>query len=405
VVPPSGEGHKRLDAALKVLGDLLGTVVGPGARRCDLEFEVRDRRRAGVVLDGLTTGTGDADPVESLRRWSACTSTVSNAVLCLLEYLCAGSPYYSPQLRDVWKGVRAALNDKLSVPEDWDEEAKENAAIVDSVVSMAQGVLLSQPLRSDASRTVRALIAAAPKGLWRRVSLPTDPEAESAMGAARGTGSEGEGGGGSSGSGSESDSDGGDVPAGAAPIHAGEKALHQLCSPWRRRRGKQDAAALLAGVPLTRGVIRRERLSPEVQSGIVGYLFQVGVTTPLAYGVQKLKPIGREAVIAASYRLASYRQTYQGFLADYKQRKPEAAGEPPCSFITFYRIACELVPRKVQVRFLGCCSLSHRDLVCWCSPALVSPHHPGLSTARSRHPVTVLSWTTCMVDSTPLWRY
>ena len=180
VVPPSGEGHKRLDAALKVLGDLLGTVVGPGARRCDLEFEVRDRRRAGVVLDGLTTGTGDADPVESLRRWSACTSTVSNAVLCLLEYLCAGSPYYSPQLRDVWKGVRAALNDKLSVPEDWDEEAKENAAIVDSVVSMAQGVLLSQPLRSDASRTVRALIAAAPKGLWRRVSLPTDPEAESA---------------------------------------------------------------------------------------------------------------------------------------------------------------------------------------------------------------------------------
>ena len=127
VVPPSGEGHKRLDAALKVLGDLLGTVVGPGARRCDLEFEVRDRRRAGVVLDGLTTGTGDADPVESLRRWSACTSTVSNAVLCLLEYLCAGSPYYSPQLRDVWKGVRAALNDKLSVPEDWDEEAKENS--------------------------------------------------------------------------------------------------------------------------------------------------------------------------------------------------------------------------------------------------------------------------------------
>lgn len=85
------------------------------------------------MLDGLTTGTGDADPVESLRRWSACTSTVSNAVLCLLEYLCAGSPYYSPQLRDVWKGVRAALNDKLSVPEDWDEEAKENAAIVDAV--------------------------------------------------------------------------------------------------------------------------------------------------------------------------------------------------------------------------------------------------------------------------------
>jgi hypothetical protein len=217
--------------------------------------------------------------------------------------------------------------------------AAENAAIVSGVVSVAQQVLVCQPASAESTRTVLALIAASDKALWARVRVAPSSWSE---GQDPGTGDFS----------SREDVDGSDACSSDDDASSESdddfkpvpniKTLQRMCSRYRRKRAKHDAGALLAGLSLNRRRIQRSRLTADAQTKVVSFMLRVGNSTPVAYGVQKVKPLGADVIIAANHRLASYRSIHTAFVGEH--------GTGVCSFASFYRIACVLTPKRVQVR-------------------------------------------------------
>jgi len=336
-VSGGGGGRERLTNALSSVGDLLNSVVPGNSRTSNLKFARPDLGRAGVALDGLGPGP-DAAPGEEARMRSACASTVGRAIIALVEYLCGGQ---TPHLVSVWEAACQYVHRTLGTTEHLYPQHAENVAIVDAVVSAAQGILVSQPKGSPATKAVLALLAGAHRGLWARVS---EHPAGEEVGVAAASGVVPDRDHDSGDSDSEREDDDSEPPAQARP-----QVLARMRSPskYLYKTAKRDCAALLAGLGLHRVVRTRETLrDPNILPVIVSFLFRVGVTTPLAYGVRVLKHVG--AVIAANHRLGSYRALFTAFRKHYAET--HAGGQPPCSLTTFYRVASVLTPKRVQVR-------------------------------------------------------
>ena len=336
-----GGGRERIQIALTTMGDLLNSVVAREHRTADLIFARADLNRAGDVLNGVSPQAAKYHD-EVLRMQSACALTVGSAIVALLEYLCGGSFEHVPHLLTVWEGACKFVHRALGTTEHLYPEHAENATIVESLVSVARGILVSQPKRSVATKTVLALVACTHRSLWDRVS----DSGHSARSAEHGAAEDDD-------EGHDTDSDS-DEPERSVepepPAKADSGVLVRMASPSRHlyKTAKHDGAALHVGLGIQRAIHWRDSLKDmRVIPAIVSYLYMVGVTTPLAYGVQVLKLAGG-AVIAANHRLGSYRALYQSFVEHYAANHEDAT-EPPCSLTTFYRIASALTPKRVQV--------------------------------------------------------
>ena len=101
------EGSKdseRLQAALLAVGNLLNTVVSMNHCLSSLQVDRRTLRYCAAALRGAY-GHHGTSPEDRTRLRSACGSTVGNAFLGLMEYLCGESR--SARLGFVWDSVCA----------------------------------------------------------------------------------------------------------------------------------------------------------------------------------------------------------------------------------------------------------------------------------------------------------